>query len=98
MALIKPHMAHRLDNASKLINSAKVDNAFPGRRTAIHPQVDPQPRRCKKRCAMCIEEVRDKGYSAKRSKLNRVAHRCCKSDIPLCAKYMSKLCLSCNGM
>ena len=44
MALIKPHLVHCLDNASKLTDYLRKSIMhFLRRRVAIHPQVDPQP-------------------------------------------------------
>ena len=98
MALIKPHMAHRLDNASKPPDSLRKSMMhFLKRRAVIHPQMDPQPQQSKKRCIMCVDEVRGKGYSAKRTKHSKVVH-CCQYNMPLCTKLMSKMCLSCNAM
>ena len=95
MAPIKPHMAHCLDNPSKLSDySQKSMMHFLGKRAGIYPQLDPQPQQSKKRCAMCLDEVRGKGYSTKRSKLSKAVHLCCKCKMPLCTKHKLKLCLS----
>ena len=94
IAPILPHMVHRLDNASNLSDSLERSMMhFLVRRAAICPQVEPQPQQSKKRCAMCVDKARGKGYSAKR-KLSKIVHRCCKCNMPLCRKHMLKLCLS----
>ena len=98
MALIKPHMAHRLDNTPYFTDYLRKSMMhFLGRSPAPNsPNLFPQLQQSKKRCAICVDEVRGEGYSAKRSKLSRVVHRCCKCNMPLCTKHMLKLCSSCN--
>ena len=92
MVLIKPRMGYRLNNAPNLTDCLRnLMMPFQRKRVAIHPQVDPQPKQSEKRCAICVDEVKGKGYSAKRNKLSEVVYRCCWCNMPLCSKHKLNL-------
>ena len=67
---------------------AKVDDAFPGKTRCYSSTSGFLAPTIQEACAMGVDEVGSKGYSAKRSKLSKVVHCCCKCNMPLCTKHM----------